>query len=206
MIGVIMYGMKAMFGKRLPYFIALLVIEVIVIVIIVIWTFKDTSGVFRSAYDFIGKNSVFFSIFNFIWDYAEAISGVVVLLALGIVFFSFKKWRRDRSINRLHSWARNGVVVLAQYRQEIAADGDSPADRYQEVGILIDKLLANADLALADANILHGEIDAKTKETVDWLRAVKIKCAKEDASLFDDLPDLQYNFAEVMILAFEFIK
>jgi hypothetical protein len=201
-----MYGMRAMFGKRLPYFIALLVIEVIVIVIIIIWTFKDTSGAFRSAYDFIGKSSVFFNIFNFIWDFAEAISGVVVLLVLGIVFFSFKKWQRSRSINRLHSWARNGVVVLAQYLKKTTEDGDSPADRYKEVGIVINSLLTYSDLALADAGLLHGEINAKTKKTVEGLRVMEEKLAKEDASLFDDLPDLQHDFAEVMILAFEFIK
>jgi hypothetical protein len=201
-----MYVMRAMFGKRLPYFIALLVIEVIVIVIIIIWTFKDTSGAFKSAYDFIGKNSVFFSIFDFIWDYAEVISGVVVLLALGIVFFSFKKWQRDRSINRLHTWARNGVVVLSHYRKETADDSDSPDDRYKEVGVLIDRLLANTDVALADASILRGEIDAKTKKTVEGLYAVKEKYDNEDTSLFDDLSDLQHDFADVMILAFEFIK
>jgi hypothetical protein len=201
-----MYGMKAMFGKRLPYFIALLVIEVIVIVIIIIWTFKDTSGAFRSAYDFIGKSSFFFNIFNFIWDYAEVVSGVVVLLALGIALFSFKKWQRHRSVNRLHNWARNGVVVLAQYRKETATDDDSPADRYKEIGVLIDRLLANSNLALTDASILRGEIDAKTRKTVDGLHAVKEKLTSEDASLFDDLPDLHHDFADVMILAFEFIK
>jgi hypothetical protein len=201
-----MYVMRAMFGKRLPYFIALLVIEVIVIVIIVIWTFKDTSGAFRSAYDFIGKNSVFFNIFNFIWDYAEVISGIVVLAALVIVFISFKKWQRERAVNRLHAWARNGVVLLAQYRKETADDDDSPAEWYQEVQVLLKKLLADSDLALADARILRGEINTKTVRTVDVLRIVEAKLAKEDESLFEDLPDLQHDFADVMILAFEFIK
>jgi hypothetical protein len=201
-----MYVMRAMFGKRLPYFIALLVIEVIVIVIIVIWTFKDTSGAFRSAYDFIGKSSVFFNIFNFIWDYAEVISGIVVLAALVIVFISFKKWQRERAVNRLHAWARNGVVLLAQYRKETADDDDSPAEWYQEVQVLLKKLLADSDLALADARILRGEINTKTVRTVDVLRIVEAKLAKEDESLFEDLPDLQHDFADVMILAFEFIK
>jgi hypothetical protein len=201
-----MYVMRAMFGKRLPYFIALLVIEVIVIVIIVIWTFKDISGAFRSAYDFIGKSSVFFNIFNFIWDYAEVISGIVVLAALVIVFISFKKWQRERAVNRLHAWARNGVVLLAQYRKETADDDDSPAEWYQEVQVLLKKLLADSDLALADARILRGEINTKTVRTVDVLRIVEAKLAKEDESLFEDLPDLQHDFADVMILAFEFIK
>jgi hypothetical protein len=171
-----------MFGKRLPYFIALLVIEAIVIVIIVIWTFADTSGGFRSAYDALTGVPVLSGIFNFIWDFAEAISGIIVLAALALVFVSFRKWQRGRATTRLHGWARNGVVVLAQYRKEIDAGDDPVADRYAGAGILIDKLLAKAGLALDDAHRLGGEIDVKVRKTVPGLHTAKEKLPDEDVS------------------------
>ncbi len=189
-----------MFGKRLPYFLALVIIEVIVVIIVVIWTFKG------AIYNFISKSSVVFNVLGFIADWAAAISGAVALVILVILFISFRKFQRSRAINRLHNWARNGVVILAQYRQESADDSNSTAERYEEVGVLLEKLMAHYKLALADARYLRGEITIKTMKTVDELRAVKEKLANEDESLFDDLQVLQHDFADVMILAFEFIK
>jgi hypothetical protein len=192
--------MKAIFGKRLPYILALVIFEIIVVVIVVIWTFRG------AAYDFLSKNSAAFKFFGFIADWSLAFSGAIVLVALVIAFISFDKFRRDRAVNRLHIWARNGVVVLAQYRKESAGQTDSPAERYEEVTSLLDKLMTNASLALADARLLRGEINEKTVKTVEELRAVKEKLVGEDGSLFDDLETLQHDFADVMILAFELIK
>jgi len=196
--------MKAMFGKRFPYFIALLAFEFIIILIIIVWTFRGTEGFFRSIYDLIAQSSVALSIFEFIWDYAEAISGVVVLAALVLLFLSFKRFQRGRAVDRLHSWARNGVVALAQYRQQTI--GDSSAARYWDVKVLVDKLVAGSKPALEDAGVLGGEINTKARKTIAGLAAVQLKVAAEDPSLFDDLQDLQHEFADVMILAFESVK
>jgi len=198
--------MKAIFGKRLPFFLALLIFQVIVIVIVVIWTFKDSSGLFKSVYDFIAKSPVALDIFGFIADFAEVISGSVVIIALVILLVSLKRYQRSRAIDRLHNWARNGVVILAQYRQENPGNGDSPADKYKKVRVLIDKLITNSSFALADARILRGEINEKTRKNVEVLHVIREKLANEDESLFDDLQVLQHDFADVMILAFEFIK
>jgi hypothetical protein len=198
--------MKSMFGKRLPYFLALVIIEVIIIVILVIWTFKDTSGFFASIYDFFARSPGVLNVLGFIADWAEAISGAIVLAALVLAFISFRKFQRGRAINRLHSWARSGVVILAQYRKESAGKADSPEERYGGAKVVVERLMLNSRLALADARNLRGEIDARTRKTVEELRAVKVKLANEDESLFDDLQTLQHDFADVMILAFEFIE
>jgi tetratricopeptide (TPR) repeat protein len=192
--------MKSMFGKRLPYFLALVAIEVIVIIVLVIWIFQG------AVYDFISKSSVAFHILDFIANWAVAISGAIVLAALSLLFISFQKFRRRRAVNRLHNWARDGVVILAQYRQQNTGEADSPAGRYEEAKTLLEKLVAKAGLALADARNLRGEIYEKTREIIDGLRVIEAKLAGEDPSLFDDLQALQHNFADVMILAFEFIK
>jgi len=196
--------MKAMFGRRLPYFIGLLAFEFVVILIIVVWTFRGNEGFFRSIYDFFAGSSVVFSVFDFIWNNAELISGVVVLAALALLYISFRQFQRGRAVNRVHSWARNSVVALAQYRQKTA--NDLPAAGYGGARVLIDKLADSSKLALEDARILGGEINTRARKTVAGLREVERKLNDEDASLFDDLQDLQQDFADVMILAFEFVK
>ncbi len=196
--------MKAIFGKWFPYFLALLILQIIVIIIVVIWTFND-SGVFMSIYDFLGKSPAAFSVFDFIADHAEYISAFIVLLELGIIIISLRKFQRIRAVNRLHNWARNSVVILAQYRQ--ALESDSPGgDKFEKVRILVVKLIANSNTTLADAGTLGGEIKDKTRKTVEALRAVREKLINEDDSLFDDLQTLQHDLADIMILAFEFIK
>jgi hypothetical protein len=192
--------MKSLFGKRLPYFLALLIIEVIVIIVLVIWIFKG------AIYDFVSKSSIAFHILDFIANWAGAISGVIVLAALFLLFISFRKFQRRRAINRLHNWARNAVVILAQYRQQSGHEADSPAGQFEEARALLEKLTDKASLALADARNLGGEIYDRTRETIDGLRAIEAKLADEDESLFDDLQALQHDFADVMILAFEFIN
>jgi len=198
--------MKVIFGKRLPFFLALLIFQVIVIIIVAIWTLKEAGGLFKSVYDFIGKSPVALNIFDFIAEFAEFISGSVVLIALVILLISLKKYQRGRAINRLHNWARNGVVLLAQYRQENPGAKDSRADRYDEVRVMVDKLIIKSSLTLHDARILRGEINEKTRRTVEVLQIIRKKLATEDESIFDDLQTLQHDFADVMILAFEFIK
>jgi hypothetical protein len=193
-------AVKAIFGKRLPYFLALVVLELIVIVIVVIWTFKG------GAYELFTRNSAVFHIFDFIAEWSLAFSGAIVLAALVIAYISFVRFRRGRAVSRLHFWARNGVVILAQYRKESAGQADPSTEQYEEVGVMLDKLMANAPGALADARLLNGEINEKTRKTVEELRAVKEKLANEDGSLFDDLEALQHDFADVMILAFELLK
>jgi hypothetical protein len=201
---VIIYPMKAMLGKRFPYFIALLAVQLILILITVVWTFHGSVGFFGSIYDFIARSPGAFSVFDFIWEYAEVFSGVVVLAALALLFFSFKRFRRGSAVDRLHAWARSGVVALAQYRQQTA--GDSSAARYFDVKVMIDKLVVNSKLALEDARVLGGEIYTRVRKTVAGLGAVQLKLAGEDPSLFEDLQDLQHEFADVMILAFELVK
>jgi len=191
--------MKSMFGKWLPYFLALVIIEVIVVIISVLWSLQG-------VYDFISKSPAAFHILDFMAHWASAISGVIVLAALALLFISFKKFQRRRAVNRLHNWARNAVVILAQYRQQSAGEADSLEERYENVKVLLEKLMVKASVTLADARNFRGEIYDRTRETIGELRTVEAKLASKDESLFDDLQNLQHNFADVMILAFELIK
>ena len=198
--------MKAIFGKWSPLFLALLIFQVIIILIVVIWTFEDNSSFLKSIYDFIANSPVAIDILDFIVNYADIISGVVICIALVILLVSLRKYHRGRAINRLHNWARSGVVVLSRYRQEKTGAGNVRAYGYEDVRVMVDKLIASSNIALADARYLRGEINDKTKSAVEILRIVRKKLADEDESVFENLRDLQHDFADVMILAFELIK
>jgi hypothetical protein len=206
MIDVIISSVRAVFGKRLPYFLALLGVQIFVIIIVVIWTFEDSSGFVHSIYNLFVKNSGVFGVFNFIADYADIFSGLVVCIALYLLFISLRKYQRARAINRLHNWARNGVVVLAQYREHKPNPGNPSLDRFEELRLVLDKLLESSKVALGDAGYIGGEVNEKTKVTVEDLRIIRGKLAEEDHSLFDNLQELQHNFADTMIIVFELIK
>ncbi len=190
----------------MPFFLALIVLQVIVIIIVVIWTFEDSSGFIRSIYNVLVKNPVVFDVFNFIADYADIFSGLVVCAALYLLLVSLRKYHRDRAVSRLHNWARNGVVVLAQYRQEKPPASSSPLDSSEELRLVLDRLIESSKVALNDAKYLGGEVNDKARLTVEELRIIREKLADEDNSLFDNLQRLQHDFADTMIVAFELIK
>jgi len=206
MIDVIIFIVRVVFGKRLPYFLALIVVQIFVIIVIVIWTFEESSGFIHSIFNLFVKSPAVFGVFNFIADFADIFSGLVVCVALYLLFVSLRKYHRDRAISRLHNWARNGVVVLAQYRQQKPGAGRAPLDRFEELRLVLDRLLDSSKVALGDARYIGGEVNDKTRLTVEELRILREKLANEDNSLLDNLQEIQHSFADMMIIAFELIK
>jgi hypothetical protein len=144
--------------------------------------------------------------FNTITDFSAAISGFVVCLALGILLLNLRKYRRGRAVIRIHSWARNGVVALAQYRQENADVTDYQVGSFDGVKAVMDKLGNNIRVVINDARILGGELNDKTKQTVATLDTIKEKLVTDDDSLYEDLKVLQHDMADIMIRAFEIMK
>ena len=198
--------MKEIFNKQVNAFLALLIFQILIIFVVVVETFQDLGGPIHSFYKLISKSPGLLGIFQTITDFSAAISGFVVCIALVILLFNLRKYQRDRAIIRLHNWARNGVVVLAQYRQENADTADSQEENFDGVKAILDKMNANLRLVIADARILGGELNEKIKKAIGVLQVMEVKLVNNDKSLFADLQDLQHDLADIMIRAFEFFR
>jgi hypothetical protein len=198
--------MKEIFNKHVNAFLALLAFQILIIIVVVVVTFSDAGGPISALYRLVSKSPGFLGIFNTITDWSAAISGFVVCTALVILLLNLRKHQRDRAIIRLHSWARNGVVVLAQYRQENAEAAEHQSGNFDGVKPVLDKLNHNMNLAMNDARILGGELNDRLKKTFRIMHAIEDKLGNHDKSLFEDLQSLQHDLAGIMIRAFEFFN
>jgi hypothetical protein len=198
--------MREIFGKQLNAFLALLIFQVFIIFVVVVVTFGTSGGPIQSLYLLISKSPGLAGMFDTITDYSSAISGLVVCAALTILLFNLRKYQRDRAIIRLHNWARNCVVTLAQYRQENVDAAEHNPDSFDGVKNILDKMNSGIRVVITDARILGGELNDKVQKTIGVLGTIENKLGNKDASLFDDLQDLQHDLADIMIRAFEFFR
>jgi hypothetical protein len=198
--------MREIFGKQVNAFLALLIFQVFIIFVVVVVTFGNSGGPIQSLYHLISKSPGVLGIFNTITDYSSGISGLVVCGALAILLFNLRKYQRDRAIIRLHNWARNGVVVLAQYRQENVDAADHNPDSFDGVKNILEKMNSGIRVVNTDARILGGDLNKKIQKAIGVLGTIENKLGEKDDSLFEDLQDLQHDLADIMIHAFEFFK
>ena len=146
--------------------------------------------------------------FDFIIDWAEALSVAAACLASIALILTFRERRLRRlrrpkqALNTLHSWAMDTVVAINTFRDRDFSKEDQALRRYNEVRVLIDNIKVNTHTALADARLLGGELEDNTKRAVDTLSKVDKKVTKHDDSAFEDLETLADAFANVMISAF----
>jgi hypothetical protein len=198
--------MKEIFGKQVNAFLALLIFQIFIIFVVVVETFQSSGGPVQSLYGLISKSQALAGVFSTITDYSSAISGLVVCAALAILLFNLRKYQRDRAVIRLHNWARNGVVVLAQYRQENTDAVDLHPESFDGVKNILDKMNSGIRVVITDARILGGELSENIHKTIGMLHTIEDKLRNKDDSLFEDLQDLQHDLADIMIRAFEFFK
>jgi hypothetical protein len=194
--------MRLAFSKYLVIFLTGIIIQIVVIVAVLIQTFVPANSLASSVYSIITTWTAALSIFRFITDWAGSLSACAVGLVFVALYADFRKHRRSRALNRLHNWTKKALLALAEYRQRDASPPDSALERYEEISALINKLKVNSRAVLADAQVLGGELDAKTKEAFQTLFAVDEKVAQQDESAFEDLIILRHHLAAVMISAF----
>lgn len=180
-------------------YLALLLLSVIVIVILLI-------ALLVKFFTLPTGDAQWF--FDFIIDWAEALSLAAACLASIALILTFRERRLRRprrpkqALNTLHSWAMDTVVAINTFRDRDFSKEDQALRRYNEVRVLIDNIEVNTRTALADARLLGGELEDNTKRAVNTLSKVAKKVKKHDDSAFEDLETLADAFANVMISAF----
>jgi uncharacterized membrane protein len=198
--------MREIFGKQVNAFLALLIFQIFIIFVVVVVTFGNSGGLIQSLYHLVSKSPGLLGMFETITDYSSAISGLVVCGALIVLLFNLRKYQRDRAVIRLHNWARNCVVVLAQYRQENIDAAEHNPDSFNGVKNILDIMSSDIQVVNSDARILGGELSGKIQKAVSELGTIESKLGNKDASLFEDLQDLQHDLADIMVRAFEFFR
>lgn len=195
--------MKSVFGRYLALCVAGISIEIILLVIILVDSFKYSSNLAQSLYNFIGNSPIALDIFNFLADWAAAISIFAIFLVAVPFFLNFQKYRRYRALKKLHDWAKNAILVISDYRKRDVGLQYSSLERYEVVTIMINALKKHHHAALACSKIIGGDLDANTRKLVNALVTIEEKVKKHDDSAFEDLKSLHHDIANIMIYAFE---
>jgi len=195
--------MKSVFGRYLALCIVGISIEIILLVVILIDSFKYPSNLAQSLYNFIGNWPIALDIFNFLADWAAAISIFALFLVAIPFFLNFQKYRRYRALNKLHDWAKNAILVISDYRQRDVGLQHLSLERYEAVTIMINVLKKHHHAILASSKIIGGDLDANTRKSVNALVTIEEKVKKHDDSAFEDLKSLHHDIANIMIYAFE---
>lgn len=199
----IIVTMKSILGKYFYPFLAAIIIEVIIVFIAMVDSFRTTGDFAGSVHDFFTGIAVIGSIYSFIADWATVLSIVLLLAIIVLVFFDIRRIRRSHSLSRIHDWAQNSVLILADYRQRDDGLHDSPSIRQEGIKLLINALKVHSSASLANAKVIGGELEAKTIKAVETFNAIDEKVARNDDSAFNDLRTLQHDMADVMTSTFE---
>ncbi len=198
--------MRSVFGKYFALCLTCIILEAIILITVLIEALKSTNSAARSLFYIISDWEIAFSVFRFITNWAEALSALTVCLVLIALFANSRKYRRKRALSRLYTWSKDMVLTLADYRQKVTSLEDSPLVRREKIRAMMDKLKAHYLTALADAQVLGGEMDVNTKRAVHAIFIIDNRVERLDVSVFDDLRTLQHALAEVMIAAFEALQ
>jgi len=198
--------MKSVFGRYFALCLAGIILEAIILITVLIQALQLTNSVARSLFYIINDWEIALSAFRFITHWAEALSAFAVCLILIALFANFRKYRRKHALSQLHTWSRDMVLTLADYRQRATTLENSPLERHEIMRVLMDRLKARYRTALANSQILGGELDVNTKRAVQAIFTIDNKVERLDDSVFNDLSTLQHDLSEVMIAAFESLQ
>jgi hypothetical protein len=198
--------MKSVFGRYLYLCYIGIALEAFTLIIVLIDTFKYTNGIAESAFNTISGSKIVLNIFNFIVDWAIVFSLVSVLFILIALFLNYKKYRRNRALAKIHDWAKNSILLLADYRQRDSSLQDSPEARHEGIKVLTEALNTHGRTTLADGQIVGGELNTKIIKAMDTLSAINDKVSRQDESSYSDLRTLQHNMADVMMSTFEYLR
>jgi hypothetical protein len=130
-IDVIIIPVKSSLGKYLYPCIAGILIEAIVLFVVLVDNFRATSALAESIYTFFGNNAVLQNIYDFLVEWAVIICIIPIFVILVLLFVDIRRHRRIHTLRRIHDWAQNAVLILADYRKRDDRLRDSPLIRHE---------------------------------------------------------------------------
>jgi len=198
--------MRLVFGRYLFLCIIGILLEVIILVAVLIHTFRSTNDLASSVFDFINNQTIILNIYTFLVDWAVTFSFIAVGLILVAFFINFKKYRHNHALKRIHDWAKNAILILSDFRQRDSNLQASPLARYEGIGILIGTLKVHERTMLSAAQAIGGEIDNKTKKSIHLISAIEEKVEEHNDSAYEDLRELQHDLADLMMSTFEHLQ
>jgi hypothetical protein len=182
--------MKSIPRKYLFLFFTLVIVEVIVIIAVILHALFDTS-----------VWPVIAPVIGFLSKWVIIISAIVVLLGIWCFFTGVKRGARGSLLNKLHDWASEGVIILAQYRDEKAV-GDSRSGNFEGLLRMIDTLMTDSPGMFSD-EFFDNTLRSRKKEVFTALKNIRKKARRKDKSAFEELSRLQHDLADMMFLTFE---
>jgi hypothetical protein len=205
-IDVIIIPVKSSLGKYLYPCIAGILIEAIVLFVVLVDNFRATSALAESIYTFFGNNAVLQNIYDFFVEWAVIICIIPIFVILVLLFVDIRRHRRIHTLRRIHDWAQNAVLILADYRKRDDRLRDSPLIRHESVKVLINALKQHNRNVLPNVKIIGGELQVKTQKAVRSLHEIDEKVEKRDDTAYDDLRGLQHELADIMMATFDYLQ
>jgi len=205
-IDAIIIPVKSMLGKYFYPCLAGIVIEAVVLFVVLVDNFRATGTLAESIYNFFSDNAILRNVFQFFIEWAITISIIPILVILVLLLIDVRRNRRTHALHRIHDWAQNAVLILADYRKRDDRLHDLPLIRHESVKVLINALKQHSGATLPDAKIVGGELQARTQRTIQNLHDIDEKINKRDESAYDDLRDLQHELADVMMATFDYLQ
>ena len=198
--------MKSLLGKYFYPCLIGIILEVLILFVVLVQNFRSVNDLADSIYAFFSRNTVIQSIFGFLSDWSILISIIPVFTILLLFLTDIRKDRRNRALGRIHDWAQNAILLLADYRQRDNILQQSPALRYEGTKVLMDALKKHSVATPEDARVVGGRLKTETRKAIYTFNTIDEKISNNDDSAYDDLRTLQHDLAYVMMSTFEILQ
>lgn len=136
--------MRMLLGKYWPLYLA--VIITILVSTVLVQIFKSTN--FVAAW-----------LFNFVNDWAAALSATAAVLLIITAFMAIRENRRTRSLDKIRSWAEDAITLLY-----LPSTEEIPLVKWSELEKKLKTILARSVSPLAISESFGGDLEKKVKK------------------------------------------
>lgn len=186
-----MLFLRSLFGKYWTLYLAGVTVIVIVAATVLVQIFRSTNSPAQWFFTFISKWTVTSGAYDFVVEWAEALSITAAISVAVATIMRIREIRRERALVRIHNWARDAVVKLTR-----PSNGKSVTKKVADWKQRMRIIRAKSGGALTDARAFGNGLEPKIN------KAVKTLSEFEDC-LFDNTESADVkNLLETTVSAF----